>query len=114
MRISTTTITRFRVSSTNSAVSLLVSDLSLEKNAEPRSAPFNNVTYQGQAEFVANLTTYTFNEDTNGGEFTNPQIVRLGVGEDEGIVRCDGEDCDAGDYFAFEVCESKNGTGQYG
>lgn len=102
------------MSSTNSAVSLLVSDLSLEKNAEPRSAPFNNVTYQGQAEFVANLTTYTFNEDTNGGEFTNPQIVRLGVGEDEGIVRCDGEDCDAGDYFAFEVCESKNGTGQYG
>jgi len=77
------------------------------------SAPFNDFTFLGQVEFIANLTTYTFNEDTRIGEFTDPQVVRLGLDDDE-VVRCQGDQCDVGDYFSFEVCQKEDGTARYG
>ena len=75
-------------------------------------APFNDNTFRGQAEFVANLTTYSFNEDTRLGEFTDPQIVRLGLGDDQTVTRCGENDCEADDYFTFEVCEKKDQSDQ--
>jgi len=75
-------------------------------------APFNDNTFRGQAEFVANLTTYAFNEDTRLGEFTDPQIIRFGLGDDQTLTRCEGDDCETNDYFTSEVCEKNTGTEQ--